>query len=532
MSNEENKSIPAYTRSWLIGVTLILLGFLALVLMLGWLEGLATMALFGGVTILAGMMLAYAYLHPEHIWAGWASYILFMVALFLGVGFLLDFQDDPKYYVAWGVFLMATPFMVIYIRRILLADDTDEAQRKTKASLWWTALVTGGLFTTAAALLQFYLGWPDWLLAGIVTTVFMGGMTFTILMLWLPNKDNKSFNWLIPLMITTGLLTGLGLLLTFDLLILLIPVLMLGFGGYFLVRFFILAYLKKPEPTQSPVALPHSTTVTPYVEQLPPPASEGRALPPGQPGRALPPPVTQPTEPTPLPEKPAIAIDEEPNLDLPERAFAPEDRRFDAPPVLLPESNHLLAPPQPDLPESPPSRPGMPDSLPEEPAAPQTFSAKNTLVLDSPILGEGQPMPSIYTSCDGEQNISPPLVWHNVPAQTKTLALLCVNPDAPAGVITHWLFYNLPPTLTELPTGIVPDQAPATGGIQGHNDFGRAGYDGPNPPAGRPYSYQFLLYALNKEVTLPPDATRQQFMEAIKLPDILAWGTLNVTFQR
>ena len=62
--------------------------------------------------------------------------------------------------------------------------------------------------------------------------------------------------------------------------------------------------------------------------------------------------------------------------------------------------------------------------------------------LTSQAFAEGQPIPVKYT-CQG-QNISPPLAWTNVPAGTKSLALICEDPDAPRGTWTHWVIYNLP----------------------------------------------------------------------------------------
>ena len=56
--------------------------------------------------------------------------------------------------------------------------------------------------------------------------------------------------------------------------------------------------------------------------------------------------------------------------------------------------------------------------------------------LTSPAFEDGQPIPTRYT-CDGE-NASPELQWSDVPEGTLTLALTCVDPDAPRGTFTHW----------------------------------------------------------------------------------------------
>jgi Raf kinase inhibitor-like YbhB/YbcL family protein len=102
-------------------------------------------------------------------------------------------------------------------------------------------------------------------------------------------------------------------------------------------------------------------------------------------------------------------------------------------------------------------------------------------------------IPARYT-CDGT-NVSPPLAWTDPPAETRSFALVCTDPDAPGGVWYHWATYDIPATthaLTEHspPTSKNPPQA--------INDFRRAGYGGPCPPRGdRPHRYRFRIYALN-----------------------------------
>src|SRR4030067_2165604 len=100
--------------------------------------------------------------------------------------------------------------------------------------------------------------------------------------------------------------------------------------------------------------------------------------------------------------------------------------------------------------------------------------------LTSKVFKQGDMIPSKYT-CDGE-DVSPPLSWGNVPGGTKTLALIVDDPDAPGGIFTHWVLFNLPATVTNLPEGVPRLDRLAGGGIQGEDDFGRKGYGGPCPP--------------------------------------------------
>ncbi len=58
------------------------------------------------------------------------------------------------------------------------------------------------------------------------------------------------------------------------------------------------------------------------------------------------------------------------------------------------------------------------------------------LHVSSNAFSEGQPIPEKYT-CDG-QNVSPPLKWSGVPQNTKSVAIIADDPDAPSGTFTHW----------------------------------------------------------------------------------------------
>src|SRR2546430_2792208 len=74
------------------------------------------------------------------------------------------------------------------------------------------------------------------------------------------------------------------------------------------------------------------------------------------------------------------------------------------------------------------------------------------LELRSAAFAEGGSIPSQYT-CDGK-NVSPPLSWSGIPPAAKSLALICDDPDAPAGVWVHWVVYGLFPSISALPEGV------------------------------------------------------------------------------
>jgi len=157
---------------------------------------------------------------------------------------------------------------------------------------------------------------------------------------------------------------------------------------------------------------------------------------------------------------------------------------------------------------------------------------KMPFTLTSPAFAKGDSIPIKFT-CEGE-NISPPLAWHGVPENTRSLVLIVNDPDAPdpkAPKITwdHWVLYNLPVTSTQLPEGVTTDNLPA-GTEEGLNSWGTAGYGGPCPPVGR-HRYFHKLYALDTEFNNLENPTRSQLEEKMK-GHIIAETELVVTYQK
>jgi Raf kinase inhibitor-like YbhB/YbcL family protein len=105
------------------------------------------------------------------------------------------------------------------------------------------------------------------------------------------------------------------------------------------------------------------------------------------------------------------------------------------------------------------------------------------------------------------------------------------DPDAPVGVFTHWVLFNLPAATTGLPEAVPTQAQLQDGSLQGKNDFGRTGYGGPCPPSGRPHRYQFTLYALDQTLDLKAGASKKQVLDAMQ-GHILAQGRLTGTYQR
>ncbi|AKK03162.1 YbhB/YbcL family Raf kinase inhibitor-like protein [Corynebacterium epidermidicanis] len=111
----------------------------------------------------------------------------------------------------------------------------------------------------------------------------------------------------------------------------------------------------------------------------------------------------------------------------------------------------------------------------------------------------------------GGNDVSPQLSWSGFPAETKSFAITCFDPDAPtAAGFWHWAVFNIPADVTELPSGAGDE---TLGGIAQAvtlvGDSGKRGYYGPNPPAGHaPHRYLFAVHALDvAELDVPADAT-------------------------
>jgi Raf kinase inhibitor-like YbhB/YbcL family protein len=137
-------------------------------------------------------------------------------------------------------------------------------------------------------------------------------------------------------------------------------------------------------------------------------------------------------------------------------------------------------------------------------------------------------------------NLSPHLAWTDFPAETRSFALVCMDPDVPSVAddvnqegktlptdmprvdFCHWAMIDIPATVTELPTGscsqgVTPKgkrNPPGPSGTrQGLNDYTQFmagdpdmggqyyGYDGPCPPWNdeRLHHYVFTVYALDVE---------------------------------
>ncbi len=150
------------------------------------------------------------------------------------------------------------------------------------------------------------------------------------------------------------------------------------------------------------------------------------------------------------------------------------------------------------------------------------------LGIKSIAFGEGDLIPKKYT-CDGA-DVSPPLSWSQPPEGTKSMVLICDDPDAPMGTWVHWVLYGISPDILELSENLSDGKEVLGGAKHGVNDFRNYGYGGPCPPGGT-HRYFFKLYAVDTEVDLDPGATKDEVLGAIK-GHVLAEGQLMGKYSR
>ena len=140
--------------------------------------------------------------------------------------------------------------------------------------------------------------------------------------------------------------------------------------------------------------------------------------------------------------------------------------------------------------------------------------------LRSPAFEDGKVIPTKYAhqGVVGARNVSVPLKWENAPAETKSVALACVDLHPIANNWVHWLIMSIPKDASELAEGASLTGNMPRGSKELNNTFGNPGYGGPQPPrVSGPHKYEFTLYALNVEkLDISATTSLSAFLRAIE----------------
>ncbi len=132
--------------------------------------------------------------------------------------------------------------------------------------------------------------------------------------------------------------------------------------------------------------------------------------------------------------------------------------------------------------------------------------------IKSPAFEANGSIPALYT-CEGE-NISPPLVFEDIPESTVSLVLIMEDPDVPThlredGMWDHWVVWNIPENTAELKEGEVPP------GVVGLSTREVNAYGGPCPPD-KEHRYFFYLYALDSNLGIPAESFKKDLLSAME----------------
>ena len=143
------------------------------------------------------------------------------------------------------------------------------------------------------------------------------------------------------------------------------------------------------------------------------------------------------------------------------------------------------------------------------------------LRVSSPAFINGARLRTKYT-CDGAGQ-EPVVRAGTVPASTKELVLVVSDPDAPKGTFIHVTRFGVDPR---------GDGTVSSGGVEGDNTAGKAGWTPPCPPPGDPpHHYVWTVFALRDKTGLKAGADPNEVVTALS-DGALASGAITATYSR
>jgi len=152
------------------------------------------------------------------------------------------------------------------------------------------------------------------------------------------------------------------------------------------------------------------------------------------------------------------------------------------------------------------------------------MEAPNNIVVEGVGFSNGDVIDSVYT-CMG-MNINPGVSWGGVPEGTVSIAIIVYDIDAPRDYFVHWMLVDIPPDVHS----ISPNYSGGVG-VEGRNDFGRIGYDGPCPPPASRHAYLITVFALDAKLNLKEGFSFEEFIDSIQ-GHILGYGQILFYFER
>jgi Raf kinase inhibitor-like YbhB/YbcL family protein len=149
------------------------------------------------------------------------------------------------------------------------------------------------------------------------------------------------------------------------------------------------------------------------------------------------------------------------------------------------------------------------------------------IIVTSPAFTEQSRLPVLMTA-DADGTVSPPvLAWSNLPAESKSIVVVCEDPDAPLPEpFVHWIMYGIPVSAPAI------DAQTSSAWGQGKNSKLRLGYLPAAPPPGHGvHHYHFQIFALDTGSDFAPGVGRSALIELVA-GHVLAWGELVGTYER
>jgi Raf kinase inhibitor-like YbhB/YbcL family protein len=172
-------------------------------------------------------------------------------------------------------------------------------------------------------------------------------------------------------------------------------------------------------------------------------------------------------------------------------------------------------------------RPGLDKILLNDPQLGQPAS----LPVHSRAFDDGGTLPQRYTA-DGE-GLSPPVQWHRVPADARSVAVVIEDADSPTPrPLVHAIVWNLPGEDGVLGEGVLNTMHATGSSDLGRNSMLKHAYLPPDPPPGHgPHRYAFQVFALDCVPDHGEAPGRSKLLELLR-GHVLARGLLVGVYER